>query len=213
MIDFTLIVKFLIENKILSVRELLLLAQTCQLYRSMTMGSLLHYKEVYYKWLPRLGDALHRWYLNHPIKYTSKISTIQKITSNTPSSEFGLFVMNFRPFPFTEEFMHNHRVAMSSVVIWVRKYTDLSVTLCLPHTEPEPIILGTVNIDATELTPINDNLWFVNVDMPSDKNPLLFGYPLVPPNKAFIAISRKLNIIKQNGEELYDITYDPDFMY
>ncbi len=207
-IQFCAIMQVLSMRDDVPVRTLAALARANRTGYAYAQWRVAKYRAIYDKYLPRFGRRLHRRLIGHPINYTGHTATIEKFELMRGNWAVGCQLFNTGEVPFKPEWLLNNRVAIENVVLWTTKPVTL-VALFIVH----GIALTWRGIEPEDYEKINDNLYFVSLDVPTELNPILLGSAIVRHDEVYLSVSRSYSITETPHGESLSIIQDMDFMY
>lgn len=212
--SFHLILEAFVLLDIFTPRDLYKLSQVDWTSYDIVAWKLDKLRALYNKWLPRVGRAIHRRLIGNPINYPRRVTTVEKLQHMSANRHTGLQLFNMASMPFTNVFLRDNRIAITNVTIWMKYPTPFATAFIVANDatgEVSAIMMRQVSKD--EYTEINDmGLYYVQLGMPTERNPILLGVNGVRHHMLYLAVAEKAVPVKTAYGDAFDIVNDLDFM-
>lgn len=151
-----------------------------------TAPRLQRYKRIYQRYLPRFAMRLWRRLIRYPIKYDGYITAICKYDEMPVFMDRPL-LFDIDALPPDVNFWQQYRVALYNVTLWVTRPFEAYVCLtrgvhmvCYRHVKP------------ADCVKIDDDLWYVQLNLPGEHNPILFGSPILSHLSIGMCVTRSI---------------------
>lgn len=205
---FDIIIKILVLCDIFPARVLYLLAQVNEYTYNNVQWVLNKYAAIYTKMLPRFSAAVYKRLIGHPIQYTRRATTIERFAEMNGNQLMGLQLFNTANPPFQPGYLRRNCIAITNVTLWMNAPVSFMAIFILNcHA------FMWHYIDESKCTQINPNIYYVQIGVPTERNPILLGDKITPVEKLYLIITPPSNIVRTDLVASINTTHNFDFMH